>query len=146
MDFYYKLKSKKILVSKTDDYGYHLRMKWEEVFASHLSPKEKKQIYLHSYSGASGYLWHVFSYEKRKCDKEEQADLAFKKQYKDTCLIFFQHSDDVLQVENAFDLKAADLLLADAEYADLYVVDQEFTWTYVVTHERGWIGPFFCKK
>ena len=146
MDFYYKLKSKKILVRKTDDYGYHLRMQWEEVFASHLSPMEKKQIYLHSYSGASGYLWHVFSYEKRKCDKEEQADLAFKKQYKDTCLIFFQHSDDVFQVERAFDLKAADLLLADGEYADLHVVDQEFTWTYVVTHERGWIGPFFCKK
>jgi hypothetical protein len=146
MDLYHKLKSKKILVNKTDDYGYHLRKKWEESFAQHLSPVEKKQIHLHSYSGASGFLWHVFSYEKRKCDKEEQAELAFEKQYKDTCLIFFQHSDDVLLVEEAYDLKAKDLLLSDGEYADLYVVDQEFSWTYVVTHERGWIGPFFCKK
>jgi hypothetical protein len=146
MDFYHKLKSKKIVVRKTDDFGYDLRKKWEDVFASHLSPLKKKQIYLHSNSGASGYLWHVFSYEKRMCEKEEQAELAFEKQYKDTCLIFFQHSDDVLLVENAYDLNAADLLLADGEYADLYVVDQEFRWTYVVTHERGWIGPFFCKR
>ena len=145
MDFFHKLKSRKVLVSKTNDYGYHLRKKWEEAFASHLSPLEKKQINLHSYSGASGFLWHVFSYEKRKCEKEEQADLAFEKQYKGTCLIFFQHSDDVLLVEEAYDLKAKDLLLSDGEYADLYVVDQEFSWTYVVTHERGWIGPFFCK-
>jgi hypothetical protein len=35
---------------------------------------EKREIYLHSHSGASGYLWHVFSYEKRKCEKEEQAE------------------------------------------------------------------------
>jgi hypothetical protein len=146
MDFFYKLKCKKLQVSKTDDFGYDLRKKWEEEFASHLSSSEKREIYLHSYSGASGYLWHVFSYEKRQCEKEEQAELAFDQQYKDSCQIFFQHSDDVLLVEAASELKAKDLLLADGEYADLYVVDQEFEWTYVVTHERGWIGPFFCRK
>lgn len=146
MDFFHKLKSNKIQVSQTDDYGYSLRKKWEETFAAHLSPLEKKQIYLHSDSGASGFLWHVFSYEKRVCEKEEQAELAFDKQYKDMCLIFFQHTDEVWLVEGASDLKAKDLLLADGEYADLYVVDREFKWTFVVTHEQGWIGPFFCRK
>jgi hypothetical protein len=42
MDFFHKLKSKKIQVSKTDDFGYDLRKKWEGKFASHLSPSEKK--------------------------------------------------------------------------------------------------------
>lgn len=146
MKFYHKLKSKKIQVSKIDDFGYDLRKQWEAAFASHLSPLEKKQIYLDSDSGVSGFLWHVFSYEKRDCENEEQAERAFNKQYKDTCLIFFQDCDEVWLVDSASDLKARDLLLADGEYADLYVVDREFKWTFVVTHERGLIGPFFCRK
>jgi hypothetical protein len=145
MDFFHKLKSKKIQVSKTKEYGNDLRKKWEEAFVSHLGPMEKKQIHLHTVSGSSGFLWHVFSYEKRVCEKEEQAVLAFNQQYKNTCLIFFQHADEVFLVEEASDLKAEDLLLADGEHADLYIVDREFKWTFVVTHEHGWFGPFFCK-
>jgi hypothetical protein len=146
MDFFDKLKSKKINVSRTEDFGHDLRQKWEAAFASHLSPKEKRRIFLHDKGGASGYLWHLFSYEKRKCEKEELAELAFDKQYKDTCLIFFQHSDEVWIVEDSSDLKARDLLMADGEYADLYVIDRDFKWTFVVTHEQGWIGPFFGRK
>ncbi len=146
MDFFHKLKSKKIQISKTEDYGNDLRKKWEEAFASHLSPLEKKQIHLHTDSGSSGFLWHVFSYEKRVCKVEEQAELAFDRHFKDTCLIFFQHAEEVFLVEDASDLKAIDLLSADGEYADLYFVDREFNWTFVVTHEHGWIGPFFCKR
>ncbi|WP_226674964.1 DUF4275 family protein [Mesobacillus jeotgali] len=146
MDFFDRLKSKKIQVSKTEDFGYDLRLKWEAAFASHLSPKEKTQIFLHDKGGASGYLWHLFSYEKRKCEKEEQAEPAFEKQYKDTCLIFFQHSDEVWMVKDASDLKAKDLLMTDGEYADLYIVDRDYKWTFVVTHEKGWIGPFFCRR
>ncbi|MEW8971584.1 MAG: DUF4275 family protein [Mesobacillus sp.] len=145
MDFFDKLKSKKIQVSKTEEFGYDLRQQWEAVFASHLSPKEKRQISFHDKGGASGFLWHLFSYEKRKCEKEEQAERAFDKHFKDTCLIFFQHSDEVWMVEEASDLKAKDLLMTYAEYADLYVVDREYKWTFVVTHEQGWIGPFFCR-
>ncbi|RSD28606.1 DUF4275 family protein [Mesobacillus subterraneus] len=146
MEFVHKLASKKIKVSSSDASGDQLRKKWEEVFAAHLTALEKRQIHLHNYKGANGYLWHLFSYEKRDCKKEEDADLAFDKQYKNTCLIFFQHSDEVLLVEEASDLKAKDLILAEGEYADLYIVDQEFKWTYIVTHERGWIGPFFCRR
>ncbi|WLR57370.1 DUF4275 family protein [Mesobacillus subterraneus] len=146
MDFFGKLKSKRIQVSKTEDFGNDLRQKWESAFASQLSPKEKRQIFLHDKGGASGFLWHLFSYEKRKCEKEEQAELAFDNQYKDTCLIFFQHSDEVWKVKDASDLTAKDLLMTDGEYADLYIVDRDFRWTFVVTHEQGWIGPFFCRK
>ncbi|MGV2941893.1 DUF4275 family protein [Mesobacillus sp. LC4] len=146
MDFFDKLKSKKIQISKTEDFGYDVRQKWEAEFASHLSPKEKRQIFLHDKGGASGFLWHLFSYEKRKCEKEEEAELAFDKQYKDTCLIFFQHSDEVWKVNDSSDLRATELLMTDGEYADLYIVDLDFNWTFVVTHEQGWIGPFFCRK
>lgn len=49
MDFFHKLKSKKLQVSKTDDFGYDLRKKWEENFASHLNPTEKgRSTFIHT--------------------------------------------------------------------------------------------------
>lgn len=89
MDFFDKLKSKKIQLRKIEHLGCDLRKQWEAAFASHLSPKEKRQIFLYDKGGVSGFLWHLFSYDKRKCEKEEQAELAFDKQYKGNCLISF---------------------------------------------------------
>lgn len=56
------------------------------------------------------------------------------------CYIFYQHSADVILVEQADVLEAANFTEED----DVYIVDEAFTWTFVVTHERDY-GPYFCK-
>lgn len=136
------LKKKNVTVTELPDEGPMLRKKWEEAFANHLSEREKRAIYLHDRGGACGFLWHVFSYEKRECLTEKEADEAFNKQEKDTCYIYYQDDDDALLIENASAVTANDFF---HEY-DVYVVDKEFTWTYVRTHETGWFGPYFCKR
>ncbi|WP_257391818.1 DUF4275 family protein [Mesobacillus jeotgali] len=146
MDFFHKLRSIKNQVSKTENFGYDMRKQWETVFASHLTSMEKKEIYLHADSGASGYLWHVFSYGKRPCEKGNRAELGFDKQYKDTCLIFFQHSDDVWLVEDASDLKAKHLLLAEGEYTDLYVVARILNGLLPLPMNRDGLVRFFAEN
>jgi hypothetical protein len=142
MDLVDLLRNKKVRVREIPRWGTYLRTQWENHFANHLSEDEKKSIYLFDYNGACGYLWHVFSYEKKGCLKEEQADKAFNKERKSACYVFYQHSDDALIVENASSFTAYDLI---NEY-DIYVVDKEFNWTYVKTHETGWCGPYFSRK
>ncbi|MEK4921007.1 DUF4275 family protein [Cytobacillus sp. FSL R5-0569] len=122
-------------------WGTYLRKQWEDNFVNHLSDKEKKSIYLYE-DGCCGYLWHVFSYEKRKYLKEEQADTAFKKEPKQACYVFYQDLDDAYILENASSLTAEDFVNEE----DVYVVDKEFNWTYVRTHETGWCGPYFSRK
>ncbi|MFJ7976644.1 DUF4275 family protein [Peribacillus sp. NPDC096379] len=102
----------------------------------------KKPIYIYDEDGLCGFLWHVFSYEKKKCLKEEQVDIAFNKGQKQSCYVFYQHSDDAYILENASSLTANDFV---NEY-DVYVVDKGFNWTYVRTHETGWCGPYFSRK
>lgn len=140
MDMVELLRSKKAKVIEIPKWGVYLRKQWESSFVNHLSDKEKKSIYLYDEDGFSGYLWHVFSYEKRKCLKDEQADIAFNKESKQSCYVFYQHSDDAYILENASSLKANDFLNEE----DVYVVDKGFKWTYVRTHETGWCGPYFC--
>ena len=142
MDLVTLLRSKKIKVTEIDKWGTYLRKRWEDYFADHLSDKEKKSIYLHLEDWYSGYLWHIFSYEKRNCLKEEQADIAFNKRTKKFCYVFYQHSDDAFILEKASSLNVNDFLNEE----DVYVVDKEFNWTYVKTHETGWCGPYFCQK
>lgn len=142
INFVSSLKSKKVKVKEIPKWGTYLREQWENNFANHLSDKEKKSIYLHDQGDYGGYLWHVFSYEKKKCLKEEQADIAFKKESKQSCYVFYQHSDDALIIENASSLNADDFLNEE----DVYVVDKGFNWTYVRTHETGWCGPYFSRK
>lgn len=74
--------------------------------------------------------------------KEEEADIAFNKELKQSCYVFYQHSDDALILENASYLNAGDFLNEE----DVYVVDKGFNWTYVRTHETGWCGPYFSRK
>ncbi len=136
------LKKKKVKVIEIPKWGTYLRKQWEDIFVNHLSDKEKKSIYLYDEDGCCGYLWHVFSYEKRKYLKEEQADTAFKKESKQSCYVFYQHLDDAYILEKASSLTAEDFVNEE----DVYVVDKEFNWTYVRTHETGWCGPYFSRK
>lgn len=136
------LKSKKVKIIEIPKWGVSLRKQWEDSFANHMNPKEKSAIYLHDNNGACGYLWHLFSYEKRDCLKGEEAEQAFNDEKKNSCYIFYQHTDDALILEEAAAFNANDLL----GEIDVYVVDKEFNWTYVKTHEVGWCGPYFCRK
>ena len=64
MDLVSLLEKKKVKVTEIRKWGTYLRKQWEDNFANHLSDKEKNSIYLY---GEGGYLWHVFSWEKKKC-------------------------------------------------------------------------------
>ncbi|WP_025026083.1 DUF4275 family protein [Caldalkalibacillus mannanilyticus] len=142
MNIIYTLRSKKIKTQEIPKWGAYLRKRWEEEFVHHLSADEKKSIMLHDAGGACGYLWHIFSYEKKECLKEKEAQIAFNQERKESCYIFFQHLDFALLVENAALLTAEDLF----NESDIYVTDKEFNWTYVNTHERDWCGPYFSRK
>ncbi|WP_075983399.1 DUF4275 family protein [Bacillus massilinigeriensis] len=142
MDLIKSLRNKKVRVIEIPKWGTYLRRRWEDNFANHLSDKEKKSIFLHDQDGCCGYLWHVFSYERRKYLNEEQADIAFNQQSKQSCYVFYQHTDDAFILENASTLTAEDFVNEE----DVYVVDKEFNWTYVRTHETGWCGPYFSRK
>ncbi len=72
-----------------------MRQEWDKAFAPSLTKANKKKIYMNE------YLWHVFSYEKVSCLKEEKAQRQFDNQKKKGCYIFFQHSDDVFFIERA---------------------------------------------
>jgi hypothetical protein len=72
--------------------------------------------------------------------------MAFDREEKECCYIFFQHCDDVFKMENVSSLKAADLAAENGPYTDIYIVDNEFHWTFAVTHERGWLGPYFRRR
>lgn len=142
MDIVDILKNKKVNVTEIPKWGAYLRKQWENNFANHISDKEKKSIYLYDNGGFCGYLWHIFSYEKKDCLKEEQAEKTFNNELKDTCYIFYQHSDYALIVKKANMFTADDLI----DETDIYIVDKEFNWTYVKTHETGWCGPYFSRK
>lgn len=110
-----------------------LKTKWEETFASSLSTNEKKQIYIES------FFWHIFSYEKVICKKNQDARKSFNETDKNIVIAFYQDHDDVLYFENATNLKDIDF----DTHQDVYIVDVDFTWTYVVTHEKQQCGPYF---
>lgn len=136
------IKKKKVKVIEIPKWGTYLRKQWENNFVNHLSDKEKKSIHLYDEDGICCYLWHVFSYERRKYLKEKQADMAFNEQSKQFCYVFYQHSDDAFILENASPLAADDFVNEE----DIYIVDKEFNWTYVKTHETGWCGPYYSQK
>lgn len=136
------LKRKSVKVTEIPKWGTYLRRQWEDRFASHLNNEEKKTIYLHDQGRFCGYLWHLFSYEKKDCLQEEKADKAFDEIPKKVCYVFYQHDDDALIIENSSSVKADDFI----NEKDVYIVDKGFNWTYVRTHETGWCGPYFSRK
>ncbi len=97
---------------------------------------------------ACGYLWHIFSYEKKKCLVGTEAESAFHNEVKKEFYVFYQHCDDVLLVKDASLLHMDDILCeTDNMYkGDIYIVDRDFTWTFVKTHEHRWCGPYFTKR
>ncbi|CAM5195011.1 hypothetical protein UACE39S_03136 [Ureibacillus acetophenoni] len=139
-----KLKSKNIKVTEIPKWGPYLRKEWENQFAQHLSTEERKKIYLHDQNGMCGYLWHLFSFQKKDCVEREHAEEAFNNELKKECFIFFHHSDEALLLENATTLNTEDL--ASEIGTDLYITDKQFNWTYVITHETDWCGPYFARK
>ncbi|WP_078379817.1 DUF4275 family protein [Sutcliffiella halmapala] len=136
------LKRKNMNVVEMPNEGSSLRKQWEKNFASHITASEKDKIFLYDTDGTSGFLWHIFSYNKRDFFEGEKAEEDFNLQSKKSCYIFYQHSDHAFMIETASTLNHRDLL--DEE--DIYVVDTEFTWTYVRTHESGWCGPYYSRK
>lgn len=141
-DLYDRLKTKKIKIIEMPKWGPYLRKQWENNFADHLNDKDKKSIYLYDTGGYCGYLWHLFSYEKKDCLDGKKAEAAFNNQQKNNCFVFYQHSDYVLLLENASMFNTEDLI----NEQDVYIVDKGFNWTYIQTHETGWCGPYFSIK
>ncbi|KMT22226.1 DUF4275 family protein [Clostridium cylindrosporum] len=137
---------KNIKVIEIPKWGIYLRKQWEDSFADYLSDKEKEDIFLYNTDGCCGYLWHLFSYNKRTCLQAEEANKAFNSIAKNSCYVFYQHSNDVLILDGAKVL-SADNLICDLDFykSDIYVVDKQFNWTYVRTHETG-LGPYFSFK
>lgn len=133
------LQNKKIKVIEIPQWGAFLRKQWEDNFANHISPNEKKNIFLND---SCGYLWHLFSYEKRTCLQGEEANKAFNSMPKNYCYVFYQRTNDALILEGAFSFSVDDLM----EESDIYVVDKEFNWTYIKTHETGYLGPYFSLR
>lgn len=135
------LRKKNMKVREFRNWGVYFRKRWEDNFANHLSDEEKEDIFLYGDKYRCGYLWHIFSYEKKKCLEGKEAENTFHNEGKKECYIFYQHCDDVLLI------KDASLLSMDDMYkGDIYIVDREFTWTFVKTHEHRWCGPYFAKK
>ncbi|WP_307149292.1 DUF4275 family protein [Robertmurraya andreesenii] len=134
IDFVESLRSKKVKVIEIPKWGVYLRKLWEDSFANHLSEQVKKSIYLYDEDGCCGYLWHVFSYEKKNCLKEKEADTAFYHVPKQSCYIFYQHVDDAYILENASSLTADDVMNEE----DVYIVDKEFNgFPKKVSHTQG---------
>jgi hypothetical protein len=125
---------KGIEVIELADKGVELRKKWENKFTDEISLSEKKSIYFDQ------FLWHVFSYEKLSCLKNEEAMKAFNQEPKKCCYVFYQHHDNAFMINNADKIKAEDF---ENEH-DVYVVDKNFHWTFVHTHEY-YCGPYFYK-
>lgn len=123
-----------------------IKNKWIEVFAGHLTERERIDAI-----GMNGYLWHVFSYDKRDYLEGNDAKKAFDKLRKRGYYVFFEdhiYDDyDLSKYENkafeVFDWNKAKAKDFNKEY-DIYIVDKYFTWTYVNTHERDLCGPYFC--
>mgnify|MGYP001040520327 FL=1 len=137
------LKRRNIVTTEIPKWGTYLRKQWEDNFAGHLTQKEKAAIFLHDYDGCCGYLWHIFSYEKRECLKGKEAEQAFNQLKKKECFLFYQQSEYALILEDASRLTSEDLKNERNLFSDIFIADKNFNWTYVNTHET-YCGPYFC--
>ena len=118
----------------------HFRKRWEDAFVHHLSESEKQKIYLYGDRYSCGYLWHVFSNDRKSHVVDIAANKAFDRKKKSKCYVFHQRLPEVLLIERADALKA----LHFEQEEDVYIVDEHFTWTYVVTHESDF-GPYYSE-
>lgn len=127
------LTAKGVVVTEYENRGERARQEWKNRF-----------IPLEQHGHSRPYLWEYLGNEAL-CG--EEADLAVHRASRWTCLVFFQHSDDVLELDltQAKPIARKDLIVATMDYADVYIVDPAYTWTYVIPHEADW-GPYFLTK
>jgi len=136
------LEKQNIQYTYYDKWGVYFRSKWREHFASHITLEEQERIGMlpHRYFGT--FLWHVFSWEKKRYYVRETANEAFNKRSKKRCIIFHQFSEEMLIVDDARSLRAE--LFKQFPYDDVYIVDDAFTWTYNITHHSD-CGPYYSE-
>lgn len=128
------LLQKGVIISELFEEAEEIIQKWDKIFAKYISEDEKNTIYYNQYK------WHIFSFEKQNCLREEIAREAFDAISKDELFVMYQNSDCILQFSNAINIIASDF---NSEQ-DIYIFDKNFTWTYVLTHEST-CGPYFYK-
>lgn len=128
-----RLTAKGVGVTEYENQGEQARQTWRRRFIS---------------TGQQGRLWpYLWEHLGNEALCGEEADLAMHRAAKWTCLVFFQHSDDVLELDltQAKPIARKDLIVATMDYADVYIVDPAYTWTYVIPHQADW-GPYFLTK
>ncbi|UTT43383.1 DUF4275 family protein [Exiguobacterium aurantiacum] len=131
-----RLTSKGVEVTEIGGRGQEARQTWLTHF---IRPKQPTRL--------SPYLWEDIVVGTDGCLVGTAADQAFERAAKWKALLFFQHSDDMLELDltQAKPLARKDLIAATMDYADIYIVDPAYTWTYVIPHEADW-GPYFLTK
>lgn len=128
------LRKKGIVVTEYEGAGRQYREKWLESFV-------KKEVSPYW----RGFLWELIDYQRSGLLEGKDANQAFNRVNKHYCYIFFQESDDVLEVQFASEMRARDLIDTVGEYSDVYVTDKGFNWTYVLAHEPDY-GPYFFRR
>lgn len=128
-----RLTAKGIVVKEYENRGGQMRQEWKNRF---VSIEERSQY--------RPYLWEHLVEEMDGCLVGKEADIALRHVLKWKCLLFFEHSNDVLELElsQAQTFVRKDLMAATGDYADVYIIDPAYTWTYVIPHEADW-GPYF---
>ncbi len=136
------LEKQNIQYTYYDKWGVYFRAKWRQHFASHLTIEDQQRIGMlpHRYFGT--FLWHVFSWEKKRYYAREIANEALNRIAKKKCIIFHQFSEGVLIVEDARGLRAE--FFEQFPYDDIYIIDDALTWSYNITHESS-LGPYFTE-
>ncbi|MFK3986930.1 DUF4275 family protein [Exiguobacterium mexicanum] len=128
-----RLMAKGVEVTEVEDRGQEARQTWVAHF---IRPEQPTRL--------SPYLWEDIVARTDSCLVGTAADHAFERAGKWKAIFFFQHSNDVLELDltQAKPLTRKDMSVAIMDYADIYIVDPAYTWTYVIPHEADW-GPYF---
>lgn len=131
-----RLIAKGITVTEYEDRGKVARHTWME----HFIPTERQKR-------NSLFLWEYIVEGTGGCLTGKAAEQALERVGKWRAVLFFQYTDDVLELDltQAKSLTRKDLTVAAGDYADVYIVDPAYTWTFVVPHEADW-GPYFLTK
>ncbi|WP_144483939.1 DUF4275 family protein [Bacillus pumilus] len=134
------MRNNQLIKMNKPEWGDHLRARWRERFASHLSMKEQNEISI------DAFLWHLCSFGMVTCLEKAEAIDAFLQQSKDKYTVFYQFVDDAYLFENASSLSINDLPYQTnhMDYNDMYVMDWSEKWTFVMTHETDY-GPYFIQ-
>lgn len=91
------------------------------------------------------FLWHIFSFEKVQCLKNDEARAEFDRICYDKAIRFHDgYGGKITGVCETGKTSAKSLDKLGGQ--DVYIVAEDFSWTYVKTHENGWYGPYFCYR